>query len=47
MLTTLLGGKKEVDLRSVATKPLIEVISDNESSMSDKVQTCPCTCTYT
>uniref|UniRef100_A0A1X7UK40 CS domain-containing protein n=1 Tax=Amphimedon queenslandica TaxID=400682 RepID=A0A1X7UK40_AMPQE len=35
MLTTLLGGKKEVDLRSVAAKPLIEVISDNESISAD------------
>ena len=32
MLTTLLGGKKEIDLRSFPHKPLIEVINKNETS---------------
>lgn len=39
MLTTLLGGKKEIDLRSFPHKPLIEVISKNEASNTNDMYT--------
>ena len=39
MLTTLLGGKKEIDLRSFPHKPLIEVINKNETSNTNDMYT--------